>query len=384
MPRSFSQLLELYEAGELSGQELEQFFSMLGDEHNRKLLETAIDHRTTNETSPGYENKMLTERALQALMTAIRSENIENTDAAPVRRFTRKTWWAAASVVLLLSAGAYLWFSSHKNKSATKIIAKSADIQPGRSGAILTLSDGSKVLLDSVHIGTILSPDGARIQREDDGITYDHAASGTGAVTYNTMTTPKGRTFQLTLPDGTRAWLNAASSITYPTRFAAKERLVRTTGEIYFEVVKNTGQPFIVQTASDKISVLGTKFNVNAYEDEPAVRTSLLEGSVSVGNHILRPGEAYSNGIVFTENIQKDFAWVKGFFAFQEADLPSVMRQIARWYDVEVKYQGAIPKRTFNGSLGRNLTLTQVLEILQSMRINYTIEKNTLTILPSS
>jgi ferric-dicitrate binding protein FerR (iron transport regulator) len=196
------------------------------------------------------------------------------------------------------------------------------------------------------------------------------------------MTSPRGGQYKLILPDGTKVWLNAASSITYPTIFAEDRRVVSITGEVYFEVTKNARKPFTVRTYSDEITVLGTSFNVNSYTDEAMVKTSLLEGSVRINKQVLKPGEAYINGKIMSTSLEQDLAWKNGFFSFNKADLPTVMRQLSRWYNVDVKYEGVIPKRAYSGEIERSLTLRQVLEVLSQTRIKYKIEQgNVITIL---
>lgn len=189
----------------------------------------------------------------------------------------------------------------------------------------------------------------------------------------------------MTLSDGTRVWLNAASSITYPTNFTDKDREVTITGEAYLEVAQNARQPFLVEVAGTVIRVLGTRFNVNAYSDEPSINTTLLEGRVRVeqggSQVILDPGQQArvrrGNTAIRVEpavDVDQTIAWKDGSFAFVKADLPTVMRELSRWYNVEVLYKGNIPERHFYGRLGRDLTLDQLLKLMAQLRIHYTIE----------
>ncbi len=178
-------------------------------------------------------------------------------------------------------------------------------------------------------------------------------------------------------------WLNAASSITYPTAFVNNIREVTITGEAYFEVKKNLSKPFIVKTPKEDITVLGTSFNVNAYPDEAFVKTSLLDGSVRIGNNVLKPGEGYLNGNIITTNVDQDVAWKNGVFDFQRKKLPEVMRQIARWYDVDIRYEGSVPDITFGGQMGRSLTLAKVLRGLEGIDdVHFRLEGKTLTVAP--
>ncbi len=189
------------------------------------------------------------------------------------------------------------------------------------------------------------------------------------------MSTPRGGQYQLKLPDGSKVWLNAASSITYPTAFTGDNREVKITGEAYFDVVKNESKPFVVKTYKDRVIVLGTEFNINSYTDEGFIKTSLVEGTVKINQTLLKPGQAYINGKILETDLSKDLAWKNGLFSFENADIQSVMRQLARWYDVEVKFKGSISTDQFSGKLGRNLALSQVMRLLRVARVNYEIEK---------
>ncbi|HVW62508.1 MAG TPA: FecR domain-containing protein [Puia sp.] len=308
---------------------------------------------------------------------------------------TVRWWWAAAAAVLVLLGSVYLIVN--KNKGAQLPlgpIAKTKDVLPGKSGAILTLSDGSKMVLDSLGNGVITTQANAPVALKDGKLIYGKAAGNDpGVVLYNTMSTPRGRQFQMVLPDGSKVWLNAASSITYPVAFSGKERLVKIRGEAYFEIAANASMPFRVQLADgEKVEVLGTSFNVNAYEDEGSFRTTLVDGKVRVslgnGAKVLAPGEqAYAGPgdpvvkVLQDVDIAGVIAWKNNYFSFADADLSTVMRQLSRWYNVDVVFAGPVPAGRFNGKIGRALTLAQVLKLLTVARVNYTIEQNKITIL---
>jgi ferric-dicitrate binding protein FerR (iron transport regulator) len=292
----------------------------------------------------------------------------------PLRR-----WWAAAAVLILLAAGGYLY---HVEKGKpSQMAVKPAIIAPGRQGAILTLADGTKLLLDTVKNGVVALEGGVSAIIVNGSLHY----KGTGADTiYNTISTPKGRLFQVTLPDGTQVWLNSASSIRYPISFNGAKRQVAITGEAYFEVTPNPRQPFVVAINNKaEVQVLGTHFNVNAYDNEHHIATTLLKGSVQVkrldaGNvHAsvtLRPGqqaewkeETSSAGInvVAAADIDKVMAWKNGLFNFEGASLEEVMRQLERWYDIEVVFVKPIPDIRFGGKMTKGVTLNEMLEILK-------------------
>ncbi|PSL44740.1 FecR family protein [Chitinophaga niastensis] len=300
-------------------------------------------------------------------------------------RFVPWKWWAAACTIFLAATGAYFLLQQHQQPA---IIASLPiqDIAPGSNKAILTLADGSQITLDSATNGLLAQQGNTKITKLANGqLAYDESGGTEEKVLYNTMSTPLGGQFKLILPDGSAVWLNAGSSITYPTAFTGNERSVSITGEAYFEVAKNEKMPFRVKAGNTAIEVLGTNFNINAYKDEAAISTTLLEGAVRIHANnqqlTLKPGQqarvtpqSSRIQVINDVNLLESIAWKEGFFSFENADLPAVMRQLARWYNVEVKYEGAIPQREFTGEIGRSLTLSQVLKGLSKTRIKYRIE----------
>jgi ferric-dicitrate binding protein FerR (iron transport regulator) len=178
------------------------------------------------------------------------------------------------------------------------------------------------------------------------------------------MSTPRGGEYKVTLPDGTRVWLNAGSSMKFPTAFIGKQREVVLTGEAYFEVAKHASMPFVVVTPKDRVKVLGTHFNVNAYSDEAGIKTSLFEGAVQVGNALLRPGQAYINGRVIDTDVSQDAAWKNGLFDFDNKTLEEVMRQLSRWYDLDIVYKDKVAV-TFFAEIPRNTAIDNVLKALE-------------------
>lgn len=306
--------------------------------------------------------------------------------------FSRRSAWVAASVILLLMSSAALWLRSTHDKQKPNAVADRnipKDILPGHDGAILTLSDGRQVVLDSMANGAVTSEKGSSAVLEDGKLVYNLSRNGTAQVAFHEMSTPNGRQFRLKLPDGTGVWLNAASSIKYPTIFTGNERRVEVTGEVYFEVTKDPKRSFIVSVNNKMdITVLGTHFNVNAYGDESMIHTTLLEGSVKIKDNgktaVLSPGmQAMVNnhslqekGIQVVKDVDIDMimAWKNGFFSFRQTDITAVMRQISRWYDMEVVYTGNVPDRKFGGSISRKDNLQEVLKMMEEMKVRYRIE----------
>lgn len=332
------------------------------------------------------------------LMTDTQADNIFNNiipQQKTVVRIFWKRWAVAASIILMVGAGSYFLFF---NKTGTKDeIVKTTepakDVEaPKGTKAMITLANGEKVLLDSLTSGTLATQGNVNVRKTVDGqIIYDGSSA---EAAFNTLFNPRGsNVVPLTLSDGTKVWLNSESSIHYPVAFIGNERKVEITGEAYFEVAKNARMPFRVKiNEATEVEVLGTHFNVNAYTDEASINTTLLEGSVRVTANkkvqLLSPGQqaqvnANTINLITNADVEQAVAWKDGLFAFTDADLPTVMRQLARWYNIEVKYEGAIPDKEFNGKIGKTLTLNQVLRVLTKTHVNYRIENgNKIIIIP--
>nr|WP_295864542.1 FecR family protein [uncultured Chitinophaga sp.] len=291
--------------------------------------------------------------------------------------------WAAAASILLL-AGIAWWWTRPAKTPAPAYTQAAPDVAPGGNKAILTLSDGSQITLDSAGNGLLAQQGGSKITKMANGqLVYDDAGTTESKILYNTMSTPLGGQYSLILPDGSKVWLNAGSSITYPTAFTGTERKVTVTGEAFFDVAKNADMPFRVMANNTTVDVLGTHFNINAYKDEASIKTTLVEGAIRVSAHnrqlTLKPGQqarVSPSDVQVADQVDLSAitAWKEGYFSFTNADLPTVMRELARWYNLEVSYEGKIPDRVFNGEIGRSLTLSQVLKGLSKTRIKYRIE----------
>jgi len=302
-----------------------------------------------------------------------------------------KTAWFRYAAVFILAIGVAIYFLNRKSESPNTVVAHNVikeDIMPGGTRAKLTLSNGKQIELNDAAPKTIIDGD-LNIDNNNGELSYTNAVSST----YNTMSTEKGGQYKLTLADGTKVWLNAASSITYPTSFTGNTREVHITGEVYMEVNKNAKKPLIVKTKNGaEIDVLGTSFNVNTYGDEAAISTTLLQGSVRVKEKnnavVLNPGEqaninipgAANNIKVQRADIEKVMAWKNGLFNFEGAELQTVMQQLSRWYDVEIIYKGEKPVKYFEGKMDRWLTLAQVVKILGETKINFEIQKGKLIV----
>ncbi|WP_164735476.1 FecR family protein [Pseudoflavitalea rhizosphaerae] len=329
---------------------------------------------------------------LESIFLAGRQQEtaVEMPSITPVRKIARNIRWvAAASILLLLASGAYFWIWRPVVSNNPAAVVAAGDLPPGKDGAVLTLANGSQVLLDTMQQGNITLQGGAMAKIEGGKLVYEQKGE---AVVYNTMSTPNGRQFRLTLPDRTEVWLNAASSIRYPTIFSGKERKVEVTGEAYFEVAKNASMPFIVDVdRRATVEVLGTSFNVNAYKDEGNINATLLDGSIKVKNEkqsmVLKPGERANIAEqdmdrITHANVEMVMAWKRGTFQFNYTALDVVMRQLARWYDIEVVYHGRKPEITFNGEIKRDLNLSEALVVLSKMGLVCKLEGRTLMVMP--
>lgn len=380
--------------------------SMLDEEHHADAFRAILEEELKNgrfELEPDEATGLAIRQ--QVLQQMHEDDTEPLTGSAPVARMHRlRPWyWAVASAIILAGAG-MLYFSMDNKTENTPVAVVAADVPAGREGAILTLEDGSQLVLDSMKNGKIADQNGSSIHLSNGSMTYQPKEGADNKVVYNTMSTPKGRQFQFTLPDGTKIWLNAASSIRYPTTFNTKQRQVYISGEAYFDVAKDVSKPFIVSVDKQaEVQVLGTSFNINAYSNEADIKTTLEDGMVKVKNIsssipaisnrelVLKPGQ---QAIVSTDNnvsspaitleqnadIEKITAWKKGIFNFEGSSLVQVMKELERWYDIDVVYEGNPPAIRFYGKMGKDLSLKDLLEALDKSKVKFELNGKTLTV----
>lgn len=295
----------------------------------------------------------------------------------------------AASVFFFVGIGA-LGFLARKEKKSTSIttIQKAdVDFKPGGQKALLRLADGSTVVLDSAQNGTLANQGNTSITKLSNGQLIYSSNDKSGEMLYNSVITPQGGTYQITLSDGTKVWLNAASSLRFPTVFKGTRREVEVGGEAYFEVAHNASMPFIVKNGNAIIKVLGTHFNVNSYKDENDIKITLLEGKVKISSADekrsldINPGQqavVNPSGDNLSVNddvdIESIMAWKNDLFYFNNADIKTIMRQLGRWYNIETEYEGAVPQREFSGKISRNTNASNVLKILEHSGIHFRME----------
>ncbi len=364
------------------------------------------------------------EKELQKRIYSKINRGISAREKRPFR--ISQNWYAAAAIILfILSIGLYYYpintpegqfagkelqikptltspalKSPEVSNSKDQVLAKN-DIKAGNDKAILTLSDGTKIVLDDAHNGVLANQGGNSILKTSDGALIYSFSKDNGIQAgqeksegelFNTIQTPKGGKFLVMLPDGSKVWLNAASSLRFPTVFKGSKREVELKGEAYFEVAPDKSMIFEVNTRNQVVQVLGTHFNINAYPDEPSVNTTLLEGSVIVSDlrtnttQLLKPGEqskvSQKMEVVNVKDAGEAVAWKDGYFQFNDEDIQTVMRQIERWYDVKVIYEGKVPKYRFGGEIERSLSLLQVLKILEKTKVHFRLEGREVIVMP--
>jgi ferric-dicitrate binding protein FerR (iron transport regulator) len=373
-------LLQRYRRGECNTAENELI---------RNWYQQLVD---TGEWQWGKDEKEMMRQLLEARIM----NQLDETTKKPVSYLRpRLKWWAAASIILLLAASAYFRFFTKQPASKQVAQITSVDVKPPQSNkAMITLSNGQRLYLDSIGNGTLAIQGNVKLVKLANGkIFYQYnSTDATEKIGSNTLSNPKGsKVINTTLLDGTRIWLDAGSSLTYPVSFVGKERKVAVTGEAYFEVAHQASQPFIVMNDSMEVAVLGTNFNVNTFKDDGnGIKVTLLDGSVKViDGHIsrlLKPGQqaVVANNVSVLDNVDLDevMAWKNGYFQFDDASLQTVLKQVARWYDVAVVYEGKNQPRQFAGAMQRDLSLSQLLKILEKNNVHFKIKEKTIEIMP--
>jgi ferric-dicitrate binding protein FerR (iron transport regulator) len=407
---SFAELFQKYINQTCTPAEVDQLFEMLenGEQElaGKELLKTHFQD--------GLEPTGYTDEALRLRLES-RFKQIEQHIATSQPRskgVNRMGRWmaAAAAVIILVGVGVWYWLAAETKPAVVLKPQEQNEAVPGSNKAVLTLDNGKTIALDSAAHGMLSQQGQTTVNQQGGELIYESAATTTaaaGELIYNTLTTPRGGQYQLTLPEGTQVWLNSASSIRFPAAFNDSANVVYVTGEVYFEVkprykkMKKERVPFIVQVQTanglkQEVEVLGTHFNINAYEDEPFIATTLLEGKVSInrpgiaGPAFLLPGQqarlnpqAKQVQVIGNADVAQAMAWKNGLFRFDGVALKTVMRQLARWYDVEITFeQGAPVSEPFNGAMQRSLQLPQVLKGMAAMGIHVKKEGKHLIVMP--
>lgn len=401
----FIQLLDKYITHSITVEERKQLSQLLKDPSYHTELEAIIDQQLAGNTFEMPEDESIRHLIFERIEQARKNKH----GRVRTMFLTWRRIAVAASVLLLVGLGSYfLFFNKTNEQTKVPVVVISNDVKaPETNRAMVTLANGQQVFLDSVTNGQLAIQGNVKLVKLADGqIAYQSTVDGQqSTVQYNTLNNPRGsKVIDMTLADGSRVWLNSGSSVTYPVAFVGKERKVSITGEAYFEVAPSVAllangqkgkRPFIVNAQGMEIEVLGTHFNVNSYTDEDAVKTTLLEGKVRIQSKatnaqtMLAPGEQarfdkQTQALSKAKDVDVDaeVAWRFGMFQFNNADLKTVMRQLERWYDVEVQYSGAVPDREFIGTIPRSLNLSKVLTLLEKQNVHFTIDGKKIIVTP--
>ena len=392
MDEQQNKLRKLLSRSEWTSKEVQWLLRYLEDSEDTGLIQLMQKHflddlENAKEISPEASSKLF-----KAIHDKIDSESKgKKRRVIPLKRIA-----IAASVIGLLLISVFLLNDKIGKKETAKAETNHQrfknDVSPGGDKATLTLADGSTILLDEAQNGTIAQQGNSKIIKLDGKLSYDPTNKNSREIVYNTISTPKGGQYQLELPDGSQVWLNATSSIHFPTSFTGTERRIEITGEAYFEIAKNPNMPFIVTVSNSEVQVLGTHFNINAYNDEDNVKTTLLEGSVRFVNdgsvNILKPGQQAqltkegTTKVVSDVNVDNVVAWKNGMFDFENASIETVMRQLSRWYDVEIEYKGKTDD-LFIAEMRRNIKLSDALKALElTGKVKFDIQDKKIIVMP--
>jgi transmembrane sensor len=384
--KSLDKLFERYLNNQCSPVEVKALLKYFDAEEDHDQLKSLIwqhmEHAMAKDESTDAHLQLLSNSGFMKIKDAISDQYIKE----PIRTipiYKRKWYLVAASVSLLLLASTAIYVFQQRKETVIaqrNNPAQHPDVDPGRNNATLTLDNGTKIVLDSAANGTLAQQGNANVQKINGQISYLQTQETKNSnPVYNTVATANGNQYQLVLTDGSKVWLNAASSIRFPATFTGNERKVDITGEVYFEVAKDATKPFKVSFkdksgAPEEIQVLGTHFNVNAYPDEPEMKTTLLEGSVRIKNtngvKMLEPGQQARikpGGIEIKKDvdIEQVMAWKNGYFIFDNTDVHTLMRQVSRWYNVEINFDGKVTEDGFSGKISRDVPLSKMIRILE-------------------
>ncbi|WP_291912269.1 FecR family protein [Chitinophaga sp. CB10] len=386
----YQQLLAKYLEGKCTPEESEELLQWLNTKESRRTaLQAMQEEFERSMTEPAIVPESMSNRVETRLL-----QEISRDKEAPVHQLRRRKWMVAAAVMTgVVVAAGYLYNNNRSKPAVVKQIASVADIKPGSDKAILTLADGTQVTLDSAG-NQVIVQGGTKVKQQNGQLLYETDGQTTQAETFNTLNVPRGGQFKLVLPDGSTVWLNAASSLRYPTAFTGNTRTVEIKGQAYFEVAQNSNKPFIVKAAGTTIQVLGTGFDIMSYADEKEQRTTLVEGAVKVKagtiEKYLKPGQQVAldneTGVATVQDadVQGVIAWKTGFFEFDNVSLSTILRQLGRWYDLDIVNKFANNNSRLGGRISRNLPLSEILPMLKSAGAEFTLNGRTLVVTPSA
>lgn len=393
-----SYLFKKYYNKTASPQEIKELFQLLKTTSDDELIKLMKEEWENLENADSFFN---TGKSQEMLGNILSGED-EDAPNQEIQMNTGRKWSSmfriisvAAAILIIVSSGLYFWPESVLNPIPQIAYAPVfQDVPPGGNKAVLTLADGQTIILDSAENGIIARTESFEVMKTKNGqviyYAFERNYKNALGAEFNIITTPRGGEYRVILPDGSKVWLNSASSIKFPGVFKGNTRSIELEGEAYFEIIKNPSMPFIVSSNGTNIEVLGTHFNVRAYTDEKEMKTTLLEGSVKISEgkntELLEPGQqAVVTGAhikVLTDvDTEAQIAWKNGLFQFKDAGLEDVMQQAALWYDMKVSFEGKIPRRYFTGKISRNVKASEFLNMLRYTGVKFKIEgKNILVI----
>lgn len=377
--QELSKLIEKYLAGNCTTDE-------------KKIVEDWYEKFEEKAVSPefyGGQSSMMEESARRSKIAV--DARLEQLKQKPRRIGVRLLQLvAAAACFSAIVIGIWKWNNvDDMGKQPMTVVQE--DALPGGNNATLTLSNGNSIVLNNLPDGKIQADGNSTLDKSKGQLSYVIGSDDKRPVGYNTLTTPRGGQFHVVLPDGSGVWLNAATSLTYPTNFNGDTRTVKLSGEAYFEVAHDASKPFIVEAANTQTKVLGTHFNISAYSDASYIKTTLLQGKIAFTatgkQNILSPNQAAtvrdgSVRVVMDNNAADAIAWKEGLFKLNSSDVTEILQQIARWYDVEIVYKGKTPEGHLSGEIPRNMNLSGVLKILELSGIHATIKNKQLLVSP--
>ena len=386
----FSELLDKYLTNAITESEKDQLFVMIQSGQYEPDLQNIIDQQLMHGEFDQEENAQREQLLFQKIKDAMTASPKKQTG-----RIVPFTWRrVAAAVAIVIVLGGSYWFVSHRKESEPAAKAETQsfknDVEPGKYRAKLVLANGKTIILDSSTAKELAKEGNVTILNRNNQLIYETVKNHTAEVLYNTLSTGRGETYAMILSDGSRVWLNSLSSIRFPVAFTGHERKVEITGEAYFEVKHNARAPFKLVANGVEVQDLGTEFNVNDYRDEPVIKTTLVSGKANVvkgdKSHLLDPGQEIqvkNDQLIFIANadIEQATAWRDGLFRFRSTDLETVLRQVARWYNVDVNYEGKIPDVHFTGIVSRGVSLVEVLKMLELSGIHFRLNGTKLTVI---
>jgi len=390
--QNFRDLLDKYLTNTITEREKDQFFLLLQSPSCLTELEEEMEQQLTSGEFEVSEDEELSKVLLQKILEKKGAKPVTGTSR--LRNFGWRYRAAAAVLVLCLATGYLLWMSQKTEKplAKTPVQVDKKDVEPGGFKASLKLADGSVIHLNKGSNGKVANQGSTAIINQDQFLVYNGKPVKEMKSLYNTLYTSNGETYALVLSDGSKVWLNSASSITFPVAFTGPQRKVEITGEAYFEIKHREQMPFRVLAKEMEVLDLGTEFNIEAYSDEALVKTTLVTGRARVimgkDSQILLPGQQTQVDdkaklkLERQVDVEEAVAWKNGLFRFRSAEVESVMRQLARWYDINVSYEGKIPNGHLSGMISRNTRLGEVLKMLELNNIHCRMNGRKLAVLP--